>query len=161
MSCGSEDRGLAANWPPIAASVALPHDQAQAADHAGGPAVVPVGGVSWDGPSSQVGGGPEMVEPGQFPSSLGMVGPAWSDLVREVVGVLRTEDGFDPVGQFAELLVALLLGHPEPEPGRWSGVVLLAEDREDLFDLVTEVADVVQGGRVFALHPVECAYLGG
>ena len=82
----------------LAGFFAAAHGLAQAAGYAGEPAVVPVGGVFRRWPFGQVGVGPELVEPGEFPSGFGVVRPAGPDLVGEVVDVLGAEDGFDPVG---------------------------------------------------------------
>jgi hypothetical protein len=81
----------------LAGFFALAHDLAQAADDAGRPAVVPVGGVFRRWPSGQVGVGPELVEPGQFPRGFGVIRPAGPDLAGEVAGVLGAQDGLDPV----------------------------------------------------------------
>ena len=81
---------------------------------------MPVRRVFGVGSFGEVGGGPELVQPSQLPSGLWMVRPAGPDLVGEVVGVLGAEHGFDPVEQFAELLLAvcssiLSQNHPDDD----------------------------------------------
>jgi hypothetical protein len=61
----------------LANPLALIHDGAQAAEDTGDQrSVVPVGGVFRGGPFGEVGEGPLLVEPAQFPSDFGVVGPA-------------------------------------------------------------------------------------
>jgi hypothetical protein len=62
--------------PAQAGSFALTHDRGQAADYAGGPAVVPVGGVLGCWSFGEVGEGPELIEPGQLPSGFGPGSPS-------------------------------------------------------------------------------------
>ena len=120
---------------------------------------MPVGGVFGGWSLDQVGEGPLLIEPGQFPSGLGMVGPAWPDLVGEVVGVLHTQHGFHPVEELGEFLVALLVVHREPEPRGWGVVVLISQEAEDLLDLAPEFRDVAQHSRVSLLRAGDRAYL--
>src|SRR5579871_6004434 len=56
----------------LAGGIASGHDLAEAAENAGCPAVVPVGGVFGCWPFGEVGPAPELVEPGQFPESFWM-----------------------------------------------------------------------------------------
>src|SRR6266700_4916903 len=145
----------------LAGFFAVAHGLAEAADDAGGPAVVPVGGVFRGWAAGQVGAGPELVEPGQLPHGIRVVGPAGPDLAGEVIRVLGAEDGFDPVGQFAEALVALLAGHGEPEPLAGGGLVVVAEDGEDLLDLAAQFGDAVEHGGVLLLGAGEVVDAGG
>src|SRR5690349_14302833 len=77
----------------LAGVVAFGHEGAEAVEDAGDPAVVPVGGVLGGWAFGQVGVGPELVEPGQFPEGFWVVGPAGSDLAGQVAGVLGAEHG--------------------------------------------------------------------
>src|SRR2546430_10422785 len=125
----------------LAVPVASVHDLGEAAEDTGGPAVVPVGGVFGCGPFGEVGAAPEQVEPGQFPESLWVVGPAGPDLLAEIARVLGSQDGLDPVGQLPELVLAGLGVHGEPEPSGRLALVVVGQQGEDPFDLAAQFGD--------------------
>ena len=135
----------------LAGEVTAGHDLAEAAQDAGCPAVVPVGGVFRRGSFGEVGAAPELVEPGQFPEGFGVAGPAGPDLLGQVAGVLGAQDGLDPVGQLAKLVLASLVVQGEPEPSGRRALVLFGEQGEDPLDLALQLGDAIEGGGVLVL----------